>query len=155
MNAYPEAYEVAEAARDYFASVDVPEEERFTLDVQSTIQLIAFGREQEAIASGRPVAFSDRSVLDAPAYLLAEGDEQGVARLMTRAVPWLSAYHVIFLLDPADIPFAKDSVRQEEESARTRFHQGFLDLYKRYRIPYVLLSGTPEQRVEAVKVALG
>jgi nicotinamide riboside kinase len=142
-----------EAAKQYFASHQMPEELRFTAPVQGEIQAMAMAAEQEACRRGQLV-LADRSTLDYPIYVSAIGDAEGAAALLKRARPWARMYRHLYLLDPSGVPFEQTAERQEDEVMRQVLHDEFLRFLAVHDIPYTLLSGTVETRIRAVDVEL-
>lgn len=145
---------VDEAARDFFQENDVPD--RFSAETQKRVQALALTREREAHANLPPpdIILCDRSVIDAVAYVKATGDEKGALQLLSDVQFWLSTYTHFLLLDPADIPYEQDEIRQEDPETRMRFHQAFLDFFAETEIPCELLSGTVEERVARIETIL-
>jgi nicotinamide riboside kinase len=140
---------VSEAAREYFvAHPDVTD--RFSFAAQSEVQVLAFQKEKaahkQASYLGKTAIVCDRSVLDAPVIVNSQGDTDGALILMERATSWLPTYDKIYLLDPADVPFAADNVRDEDEATRQLFHDTFLGFFAAHNIAYTLLSGDKEER---------
>ena len=70
--------------------------------------------------------------------------------LLDRVKFWLPTYNKFLLLNPTDVPYQTDEVRQESEQVRQGFHNAYLEFFEESGIPYELLSGTLEQRVERV-----
>ena len=143
---------IEESGRPYFESrPNLPENVIFSPPVQKELQEIILGKEKDAMQQNPEVIICDRSVLDSPAHLYAMGNKEGAEELLKNAELWLSTYKLILLLDPEGVPFEQDHVRRESENTRDKIHQGFLDFFARYKIPYELLSGTKEERIERVK----
>jgi nicotinamide riboside kinase len=147
---------VPEAARDYFGrNSDMPLEQRFAVIAQGEVQSLAWRREREAHRrakrlGGLATIVCDRSVLDAPVYVSSQGDNQGAQQLLRRVRAWLPTYDQIYLLDPADVPFQQDTIRAEDSEARDKFHEAFINFFRKHRIAFQLLSGTPGQRLQIV-----
>ena len=145
---------VEEAAREYFAAHrDVTD--RFSVETQGKVQALALAKEQAAHEQAKQadrnlVLICDRSVLDAPAYVYSQGDTDGARQLLQRVRLWLPTYTIIFLLDPADVPYEPDSIRDESEATRQLFHAAFLEFFDANGIPYELLSGSPDERFAIV-----
>lgn len=147
---------VPEAARVFFTQNILPEEERFTAGTQGQVQDLALLNEQQAHAHPEVrVILCDRSVIDAVVYTKAHGDEEGSESLLRKVEYWLPTYNKFLLLDPTDIPYQTDDVRKEDASTRERFHQAFLDFFSEQNLPFEILSGTPEKRIQRVKEILG
>lgn len=145
---------VTEAAREYF-SARPNVTDRFSVETQGEIQALIRAKEQRAHTRaqrlGHAVALiCDRSVLDAPAYVHSQGDKRGAAELLDRVQLWTPTYTTIFLLDPADVPYEVDDIRNETEETRRFFHEAFVDFFGENGIPYELLSGTVEERLATV-----
>lgn len=144
----PEIGFIREACRDYFEANPMSEEQRFSSGVQSAIQHLAI---QDLLGSFfYKHAYSDRSIFDAPAYLYALGHQDWAKVLLQRAAPMLSWYEKIYLLSPEGIEHTNDSIRSESADTRTKLHNGIVEFFDLYEIPYRLLVGTPEQRLAAV-----
>ncbi|TSC88717.1 MAG: Uncharacterized protein G01um10145_743 [Microgenomates group bacterium Gr01-1014_5] len=138
---------VEEAAREYFTKN--PEiRDRFSINAQGEVQALALKNEQSAHDSGATKIVCDRSVLDAVAYVRSQGDIRGSRRLLDRVRYWVSTYNKLLLVNPADVPYQTDSVRQEDEQVRLGFHKAFLEMFDDAGIQYELLSGTLKQRVK-------
>lgn len=145
---------VDEAAREYF-SANPHVTDRFSVEIQGKVQALAFAKEQQAHEQAKQIDHAvalvcDRSVLDAPAYVYSQGDKAGAEELLKRVRSWILTYSSIFLLDPNDVPYKTDNVRKEDEATRQLFHQGFIDLFEGNDIPYELLSGSINQRLQVV-----
>lgn len=140
---------VEEAARIFFTQ-NPHIEDRFSVDAQGQVQALALRNEQDAHQSGASVILCDRSVIDAVVYVRSQGDTKGSEELLKRVEFWLPTYHKFLLLDPADVPYETDDVRQEREEVRQGFHSAFLEFFQDAGIPYELLSGTIEKRITRV-----
>ncbi len=138
---------VEEAARLFF-STHPNVHNRFSFAAQTSIQQLALKTEKHALSG---LIFCDRSVLDAAAYIYALGNRDGADFLVKRVRDWLPTYSKIYLLDPTDIPYATDGIRDESEHTRWKFHKGFVELFSKYTVPYQLLSGTKDERIEIVR----
>lgn len=147
---------VEEAARIYFNLYpEIPVDLRFSLRHQSKIQELALRFEKEAHATSAKSLLTDRSVLDAPAYIRVFGDRNGSHQLIERVRDWIPTYSAILLLSPDGIPYEKDAVRLEDPEVRQRNHEGFLELFLEEGIEYTLLDGGLDQRINAVENLLG
>jgi nicotinamide riboside kinase len=145
---------VGEVAREYFAS-HPHVTDRFSAETQGEVQALALAKEKkthtQARLMSRAVALlCDRSVLDAPAYVYSQKDMNGAQVLLDRVSSWVPTYSTIFLLDPADIPYVADDIRDESEATRQLFHEAFLDFFNKNGIPYELLSGSIDERLNIV-----
>lgn len=139
---------VEEAARAFFQLH--PQCDRCSAQTQGLIQFQVLANEQAAHRSGAGLIVCDRSVIDSPAYAWAYGDRPGALALYERVRPWLSSYTRLFLLDPSDVPYCQDDVRQEDEATRQRLHGAFQELLSAAGIDHELLSGTMGERLDRV-----
>jgi nicotinamide riboside kinase len=137
---------VREAARVFF-TLNPLVRERFSVQAQAQVQALALQQEREAHATSARLIFCDRSVMDAVAYLRAEGDRTGARELLERIRFWLPTYSAFALLDPGDIHYQSDAIRQEDEATRQRFHHAFLDFFREEQLAYTLFTGTLEERI--------
>jgi nicotinamide riboside kinase len=145
---------VDEAAREYF-SANPHVTERFSVEAQGEVQSLALAKEREAHIRARHLESAvalvcDRSVLDAPVYVYSQGDKIGAQVLFNRVRSWVSTYSTIFLLDPADVPYETDIIRDESEETRQSFHEAFLDFFDENDIPYEALKGSIDKRLQVV-----
>ncbi|MCL5113592.1 MAG: ATP-binding protein [Patescibacteria group bacterium] len=145
---------VHEAARDFFKE-NPHITERFAKEIQGQVQSAVLAREQEAHNSGARVIICDRSVIDAVVYVRSTGDRKGAKELLEKVKFWIPTYTKFLLLNPVDVKYEKDEVRQEDENTRQAFHKAFLEFFKETRIPYELLSGSIEQRIKRVDRLIG
>jgi nicotinamide riboside kinase len=142
-----------EAARKFFARFSTAD--RFGFEAQGKIQQMALRSEQEAQALGARLIFCDRSVLDAVVYVGSQGDHEGAQVLLERVRDWLPTYNRLFLLDPADVDYVIDDIRQEPQATRQLFHGAFVDFFREMGIPYELLKGTLRERCQKVDEVIG
>lgn len=145
----PDVVIVEEAARIFFTQ-NSQIKDRFSSDTQGKVQALALKNEQDAHQSGASIILCDRSVIDAVVYVSSQGDTQGAGELLKRVEFWLPTYHKFLLLDPANVPYETDDIRQETPETRQKFHDAFLEFFKETGIPYELLSGTIEERMTRV-----
>jgi predicted ATPase len=82
---------VPEAARLFFMHNSVAD--RFSEESQTSVQDLALRLEQKAPNLRR--LYCDRSVLDAPAYLLGQRNYEGAHRLLNAVSFWIPSYHAI------------------------------------------------------------
>lgn len=147
---------VPEAARDFFeAHPEIEIKDRFQKSAQERIQYVAFRREQDSLREKPQIILCDRSVLDAVVYVRATGDREGSEELLGRVRFWLPTYDKFLLFDPAGVPYEKDEIRQEEIEMREKFHEAFLDFFQETGIPFELISGSLEDRINHVGKILG
>lgn len=66
----------------------------------------------------------------------------------------LPTYTTIFLLDPNDIPYEKDDIRQESAEIRMNNHKAFVEVLMEAKREYTLLSGTEEERKQKIDTLL-
>ena len=145
---------VHEAARDFFK--DNPAvKKRFAKDTQGKIQSLMLKREKRAHGSEAKIIICDRSVIDAVVYVRSTGDKKGAKELLEKVKFWIPTYTKFLLLNPVDVKYEKDEIRQEDEKTRQAFHKAFLEFFKETGIPYELLSGSIEQRIKRVDKLIG
>ena len=148
----PEIGFIEEAARIYFTNnPEIPENLRFSFQHQSAIQRFQLELEKQAHAGDAKRLLSDRSVLDAAVYVSAYGDNEGSRRLVSGVEAWIPTYSSIVLLSPEGVAYKKDEIRTEDADVRQQNHEAYLDLFMREGIVYELLSGSLEERVQAVE----
>lgn len=144
---------VADGARVFFEE-NPNLTDRFSAETQDKIQSRALENERQAHLMNPKIIVCDRSVIDAVVYVKSTGDRIGAKTLFERILYWLPTYKKFLLLDPAEVPFSKDSIRKEDIETREKFHRAFLDFFQETRIPYELLQGTLEQRVARVNTII-
>lgn len=83
-------------------------------------------------------------------YVLSSGDAQGAEELFNIVETWLPTYSSILLLDPEGVEYHTNDVRQEDQQERMKFHKAFLTVFAAKEIPFILVSGTLEERVATV-----
>lgn len=145
---------VEEAARKFFEDNPVPIELRFVLDTQFSLLELIMANEITAEEGGAHTIICDRSVIDAPAYVSAGGDQSGSQKMYEKVRDWLPTYTKFYLLDPDDVPYVNDDVRIETLEVRQQIHEAYLGFFALHDIGYELLSGNQEQRLEIVKAML-
>lgn len=133
-----------EAARYYFSNKKI--RKPFSFVNQGKVQRIAKNFEEKAQKKGFKVILSDRSVLDAVAYVHAMGDKEGSKKLHKRMEEWISTYDHFFLLNPKGIKYQTDEVRREDEQTRNKFHISFVTILENLNMPYTLISGNKKER---------
>ena len=134
-----------EAARYYFSKKKV--RKPFSFKNQKNVQNLAKKFEKKLQDNGTDLIISDRSVLDAVAYVHATGDEKGAEKLYKRMDKWLETYDHLFLLDPKGVDYQVDDVRREDERTRNKFHLSFVKILGSSDLPYSLINGDKKQRV--------
>lgn len=140
---------VEEAARTYFMQKKVRKTNFLTLH-QQRIQQLAYFLEREAHNKNPDIILTDRSVLDAVAYVATAEGYKNAKKLFVKMAEWLTTYNHFFLLDPSDIPYKTDSIRQEKNDLRNAFHQSFLDILEKTNLPYTVISGHKQKRIETI-----
>ncbi len=144
---------VEEAARKFF-EINPKIAARFGRQPQEKIQKLALKLEKEAVKQGTSVILCDRSVIDAVVYVRAYGDKKGSNEMLAKVRDWLPTYDKFYLLDPKGVPYVFDKIRQEDITWRQKLHDAYLDFFKETGIPYEILSGTLEERIEKVRKIL-
>lgn len=136
---------VPEAARIYFTNRKTIKP--FSYFHQSRIQNLAKHLE-ESINKKANLILCDRSVIDAAVYVATMGDKNGARKLLKKVDDWILTYKHFFLLDPKNIPYKTDDIRKEKKETREAFHKMFLDVFTSLKLPYTLISGCWEKRLE-------
>jgi len=144
---------VPEAARLFFSKVS--NVDRFSEPIQRRVQGLTRVLESKEQRDDVAIVYCDRTRYDAPSYLRALGNVAGAQRLVERVSLWTPRYDAIFLLDPEGIAYETDEQRTETPEEREQFHQGFLSLFAEHNIPYHLVGGTFEERVEQIDAVTG
>lgn len=139
---------VPEAARIYFSQRSVSDP--FLYVHQKNIQDLVIEFEEEAKQTFPDIILCDRSVIDAAAYIKATHDEKGCKALVENVSQWLLTYTHFFLLDPKGVPYKTDDIRKESLQARDTFHRGFLEVFQTHPLPYSLISGTLDERLNTI-----
>ena len=145
---------VEEAARTFLQKNPFPLAERNSLDVQREIQEFIIENERKASVANASIILCDSSVLTTSIYLRAMGDRKGSFELLKEIEFWLPTYNSFLLLDPTDVPYERDSIRQESEEQRQRNHEAYIELFAQKHIPYQLISGTLSERFLKVDAIL-
>jgi predicted ATPase len=140
---------VPEAARYYFENKNVSKP--FSYFHQSRIQNLAMKLEQQIEKNTPDIIVCDRSVLDAIAYIKAQGTQHETEKLIKKVHTWLSTYTHFFLLDPVGIDYKTDSIRKELAKTRNSFHIAFLEVLQNLALPYTLVSGTELERFNKIE----
>jgi predicted ATPase len=141
---------IPEAARQFFEEHPIPEAERFRYPAQRAVQGKALLNEIELPTRETRLTFCDRSVLDAPAYVLSTGDDEGAQDLFNRVSRWVCTYDRLFLLNLADVPHTNDETRFEDDDARHLLQDSFVSGFAMWGVDYELLGGTVEERLARV-----
>lgn len=144
---------VEEAARRFFS--EQPQIRRRnpgeqSMDNARRIQSLALASEVQAQNTGAEFIICDSSVLTAGMYMIGHGEIKKAEELFKSVEFWLPTYNRFLLLNPADVPYRDDSLRNEGESHRARTHQAYLDYFSEEGIPYKLISGTVPERIREI-----
>lgn len=140
---------VEEAARFYFTYNKT--QEPFSFFHQGKIQTVAKIQEQLAHFKNPHIVITDRSVLDAIAYTKTINKNNSWKKLLEKEERWIITYTHFFLLDPKGVPFKTDNIRKEQKIIREAFHKSFLELLSLLKLPYTLVSGKENARLELIK----
>ena len=148
---------VEEAARRFFRGQPQvrrrnPKEQ--SMDNARRIQSLALESEMQAHSTGAEFIICDSSILTAGMYMIGHGEIRKAEELFKSVEFWLPTYNRFLLLNPADVPYRDDSLRNEGESHRTRTHQAYLDYFSEKGIPYKLISGTVPERIKEIDEVL-
>jgi nicotinamide riboside kinase len=94
---------------------------------------------------------SDRTVIDVLAYATTMCRPSMTARLKDMAEMHLkdNPYDLVFYI-PIEFPLEKDGVRFEDDSYQKIIDLQILKYLKRYKIPYITLTGTLEERLKQI-----
>ena len=139
---------VPEAARLYFGAFQV--KNPFSYKHQRNVQLLARQLEIYTQEHFGDIVLTDRSVVDAIAYVWAMGDRKGAKRLIKLMEDWFESYDHIFLLDPAGISYKTDKVRKESAKTRDKFHKAFLTVLPHLSSSWKLISGSKNRRLQTM-----
>lgn len=145
---------VEEASRKFLQINHFSLVERNSIDVQRRIQDFIVESEREAYTKNASIILCDSSVLTTSMYLQCMGDKEGSLELLKAVEFWLPTYTTFLLLDPTDVLFVKDSIRQENDEQRQRNHEAYLELFAQKQIPYQLIKGTLHERLQQVVALL-
>lgn len=143
---------VEEAAREYLTKHPTPLKEVFSTRVQAAIQAEILKKEKTAHELQPTVIICDRSVIDSPIHVEAFGNQADADHLTENVADWLITYYLFLLLDPADVPFENDDIRKDSPEDRNLVHATFLRYFAKHELPFILLSGSVEERMARVKL---
>lgn len=115
-------------------------------------------REMQAVSTGAPIIICDRGCVDIVAY----------SRLFEHPVKhewlaWCRSYDKVFMFNKDDVSFTDDIISVDPQYDRGRDWIDFRDRVERqimgvlsdFRIPYVLLSGSTDQRFLSISKEMG
>jgi len=136
-----------EGAREYFERFKP--NERFTLEHQKEIQDFVISKEKRLLT--QDILICDRSIICPIIYTRANGDKKGSEFLYQRVIDWIRTYKKLFLLDPHEVPYQKDSVRNEALSFRMKVHDEYVAFLREKDIQYTLIKGSLKNRVSQIE----
>lgn len=143
-----EATVVDEAARDYFSLY--PDVDRSAYETQELLLAHIKERESAASAFGTKLIVCDRSIVDPLVYLYHYGQKNEARQLISSIKDYISSYHKLYLLDPHEVRYVQDKVRNESPEERLEIHQAYLELLELGGVEYELLSGNVKKRLQIV-----
>lgn len=144
---------VEEGARAYFAAnPDI--KDRGAWKVQTGIRDFVFNNEKKAGKNSPSILVCDRSIIDSAVYMEAHGDKKGADKLFKTVAPWVLTYNKILMLDPTEVPYQMDEIRNEGEDFRNHVHDTFVKFFRRNNIKYELVKGTLQERIAYVEGVL-
>lgn len=126
----------------------------------ATQRFIVCGQIQREIKMMDEDVVCDRSTLSAVAHsalLWEKGKltDDEVGRLGEMGLAWAHSYNLVVLTDPTDCVMEADGVRSTDEEYRNRVHNFLVNaLDSDYSHLAIMVSGTPEERVEQVIAAM-
>ncbi len=123
--------------------------ERFTLEHQKEIQDFVISKEKRLLT--QDILICDRSIICPIIYTRANGDKKGSEFLYQRVIDWIRTYKKLFLLDPHEVPYQKDSVRNEALSFRMKVHDEYVAFLREKDIQYTLIKGSLKNRVSQIE----
>lgn len=143
---------VEESARPYIKEqwAKDPNTNIFTLDFQKTIQDRTLENEKNAHSKSPSVIICDSTVIDQVVYTKVSGEKMGAEELFNRIVRWLPSYNIFLMCDPNEVPYVTDGERTMTPQQRMMLHDTFNELLQEKNIPFLMISGNPQQRVEKV-----
>ena len=136
-----------EGAREYFERFKP--NERFTLEHQREIQDFVIHKEKKL--SNKDILICDRSIICPIIYTRAGGDKNGSDFLYQRVTDWIPTYTNLLLLDPYEVPYQKDSVRDEDPEFRMKVHVEYIAFLKEKDIQYTLIKGSLNERIKRIR----
>lgn len=142
-----------EVAREFFQKYPHITE-RFSQSVQGLLQKLILENETKAERINPQLILCDRSVIDACVYVAACNDRQGAKILFDEISFWLPTYDFFLLLDPIDISYTPDTIRQESSEERETFHREYLQFFQQTKLPFVLIQGNKRERIERINTVL-
>jgi nicotinamide riboside kinase len=138
-----------EGARIYFQTH--PEITDRSAAIQKKLQDFVLEREKEAAKNPEVhMIISDRSVIDPIVVTRFYQDQKGAEELLKRIKIWLPNYTKFFVFDPDGIPFQSDPFRKETAAERLAMHDTFIEVLEEHELPYTIVRGTIDERVQAI-----
>lgn len=115
-------------------------------------ELVIMKRQIEAEQNMKDWFVSDRTVIDVLAYANTMCRPSMTARLKEMAEMHLedNPYDLVFYI-PIEFPLEKDWTRFEDDSYQKIIDLQILKYLKRYKIPYITLTGTVEERLRKIE----
>jgi nicotinamide riboside kinase len=139
---------VDESARAYFKTHPVPV--RFSAETQLEIQNFTLTNEKNAHDKKPLIILTDSSTVDQVVYTKALGAPESAEKLFENITNWVSTYDKFLMMNPDEVPFENDDIRTESYQQRQKVHQTFIEIFDAKKIPYEIISGTPEERLQKV-----
>lgn len=149
----PKIVFVEEGARAYFAA-NLNIQDRGAWAVQTGIRDLVFDNERKAGRKSPTILVCDRSIIDSAVYMEAHGDRKGAEKLYKSVVKWVPTYNKILMLDPNEVPYKVDKIRNEGVDFRNHVHDTFVKFFKRNNIKYEIVKGTLKERIAYVEGVL-
>lgn len=140
---------VGDTIRTFLASRAIPDRSSYV--TQTKIQDLILAGEQKAESAGARVIITNPSVIDGVVYVRAVENVRGAQRLWERVADRISSYDHIFLLNPISTGLEHNNIHRENERAQILFHEQFVKIFQAAQIPYMLLSGDLEGRIQKVE----
>lgn len=153
----PDCAFVPESARKFYQMNSVPQEQRSSLQNQLRIQRCFIDDLQGYLDAGTQTVLSDSSVLSCIAFIMLNGNAETTQMFIDSSLPYLQSVTLFFLLNPHEIDYQRDpadAIRTESVSDRLFIHDNFLHVLQFLNLPYREITGTIDERIEAVKNAL-
>jgi nicotinamide riboside kinase len=142
-----------EAARIFYQENDVPKLERSSFTNQARIQAQYLQELNVAVSKGKFVTITDSSPLSSVVYAMLGNNKETTEKLIANTTDSLSLYTLFLLLNPDDIDYhhdPADPIRTETEKERQQVHQNLLSILTSLGLPYEMISGTVEERINKI-----
>lgn len=118
--------------------------------VQKRIQDFVLQREQQ-VDNAFQCIVTDRSVIDPIIMAQIWDSKQNAIRLYKNVESWIKTYSFFFILSPFGVTSLKDKHRKETMKERLIAHRLFISFCQEYHLPYKVVSGTLEEKIEKIK----